>query len=151
MNHRYLCFTNSLLLLTLLYFSIQISRSKVHAIEYVLAFGLVVTIALSQLFWFHPIRGSLLHRIDALNAKVVVACFILYVLSYKFRWSFVLLVGLIFFSFTTCLVFYRNFVRLFPVRLRNFLRLVRPPSCNPLFNLSFRSSVSFVNTPTICT
>ena len=99
MNHRYLCFTNSLLLLTLLYFSIQISRSKVHAIEYVLAFGLVVTIALSQLFWFHPIRGSLLHRIDALNAKVVVACFILYVLSYKFRWSFVLLVGMIFFSF----------------------------------------------------
>jgi len=97
-NHRYLCYTNLLLILSLLYFANSISHGT-HVIEYILAFFLVVTIVLSQLFWSQPIRGSTIHRIDALNSKLVAGCFILYVLSYKFRWSFVLLIGLVFFSF----------------------------------------------------
>jgi hypothetical protein len=95
---HYLCYTNLLLVITLLYFLFQ-RRATTPMIEYFLAALLVVTMVCSQLLWSHPIQQSTLHKIDAVVAKFVLLCFILYTLVFKFKYSYVLVLAAIFISF----------------------------------------------------
>ena len=95
-QHKYLCYTNLLLVISILYFLCNIKHLKTNKIiESVLAFFLVVTIILSQRFWTNPIKGSLVHRIDAMNAKVVILSCSLYTLIYKFSFQFCFILCLI--------------------------------------------------------
>lgn len=99
-NHHYLRFTNQLLFLTLYYFIFNLYVLKaIHPIEYVLAFSLVLVIITSQLFWRNPIKGSLIHKIDAFVAKIVIVTLIMYTLLYKFKISFLLVLMAILISF----------------------------------------------------
>ena len=50
-----------------------------------LAAALVVIFASSQLFWYNPVKNSIIHRFDALIAKIIIAGFILYTLLYTLR------------------------------------------------------------------
>ena len=85
LSHRYLRCTNLLLSISILYF--LFNETKPIA-EYVLASFLVATIIASQLFWENPVRGSTVHRIDAVIAKIVIFSCIFYTLVYKFKISF---------------------------------------------------------------
>jgi hypothetical protein len=88
-KHQYLCYTNQLLIVSLLYF--LFNKQKTTAwMEYVLASLLVITILFSQLFWKNPIKQSVIHRIDAIVAKISIFSFVLYTLIYKFKYSFLL-------------------------------------------------------------
>jgi hypothetical protein len=95
--HIYLQYTNLLLVLTILYF---FQYSKKTMIEYILVLFLISVIISSQLFWNDPIKGSMMHKIDAIIAKIVIITLILYTLIYKFR------ISLLFFLFVICVSFY---------------------------------------------
>ncbi len=84
-THKYLLYTNLLLIISVVYFLFNENKP---VFEYILASFLVITIILSQLFWNNPIKGSKIHKIDALFAKIVIFSFILYVLLFKFHISF---------------------------------------------------------------
>lgn len=90
-NHKYLCYTNLLLIVSLFYFlfNIQETKNKPY-VEYILASFLILTIIFSQLFWNNPIKQSKIHKIDAIIAKIVIFSFILYTLFYKFKFSYLL-------------------------------------------------------------
>ena len=96
-NHKYLRYTNLLLVITLLYFLFNIQNKSF--IEYVLASFIIPIIIFSQFFWNNPIKYSLIHKIDAITSKIVIFLFILYTLIYKFKFSFLLLLLLIAVSF----------------------------------------------------
>ena len=90
-NHKYLCYTNLLLIVSLFYFLFNIEETKKKPyVEYVLASFLILTIVFSQLFWNNPIKQSKIHKIDAIIAKIVIFSFILYTLFYKFKFSYLL-------------------------------------------------------------
>jgi len=99
-NHKYLCYTNLLLIVSIFYFlfSIQKTKNKPY-IEYILASFLILTIIFSQLFWNNPIKESKIHKIDAMVAKIVIFSFILYTLVYKFKMSYLLVLLAIAISF----------------------------------------------------
>ena len=78
-------YTNLLLVLSIFYF---FQRSKKPFIEYIFVLGIIIVIITSQLFWTTPVKGSTIHIIDAVVAKIVIAALILYTLVYKFRFSF---------------------------------------------------------------
>lgn len=90
-NHKYLCYTNLLLIVSLFYFlfNIQETKNKPY-VEYILASFLILTMIFSQLFWNNPIKQSKIHKIDAIIAKIVIFSFILYTLFYKFKFSYLL-------------------------------------------------------------
>jgi len=99
-NHKYLRFTNILLVLSILFFiykTTQETQSK--QIETVLATSLIGTIVFSQLFWNNPIKHSIIHKIDAIIAKIVISSFILYTLIYKYRFTYLLVLSAITVSF----------------------------------------------------
>lgn len=99
-NHKYLRYTNLLLFVSIAYFLCTIRDIKNHPrIEFILAAFLLATIICSQLFWEHPIQHSIIHKIDALVAKIVIFSFILYTLMYKFKISFLFVLAAIFLSF----------------------------------------------------
>jgi hypothetical protein len=99
-NHKYLRYTNMLLLISIAYFLCTIQDIKNHPkVEFILATFLLVTIVCSQLFWDHPIQHSTIHKIDAIVAKIVIFSFILYTLMYKFKFSFLIVLAAIFISF----------------------------------------------------
>lgn len=79
-NHLHLCVSSSLLGTSLLCFVLLSSHSLV---ECFLAFLLVCVLTTSQLFWYNPMRYSLLHRIDASIAKVTILCFFMYTFFIK--------------------------------------------------------------------
>jgi phosphatidylserine synthase len=90
-NHKYLCYTNLLLIVSLFYFLFNIQETKNKpCVEYILASFLILTIIFSQLFWNNPIKQSKIHKIDAIIAKIVIFSFILYTLFYKFKFSYLL-------------------------------------------------------------
>ena len=99
-NHKYLRYTNLLLIISFLYFlfNTQELRNKPF-IEYVLASFLIITIIFSQLFWNNPIKQSTIHKIDAIIAKIVIFSFILYTLLYKFKYSYLFVLLAIAISF----------------------------------------------------
>lgn len=97
-NYLYLCYTNLLLLISIGYFLINIHLYTTY-IEYLLAFFLVITIVCSQLFWSNPIKKSIIHKIDAMIAKIVIFSFIFYTIVYKFRISYVMILLAIAISF----------------------------------------------------
>jgi len=98
-NHHYLRFTIQLLFFTLYYFLYNMSRKKLHPIEYLLAFLLLLVMICSQLFWNNPIKGSIIHKIDALVAKSTIVCFVSYVIFYKFKLSFLVCILALVLSF----------------------------------------------------
>ena len=86
-NHKIMCFTNLLLIVSLFYYFLYIENKPF--IENILAIFLIITIIFSQLFWNNPIKNSLIHKIDA---KIVICSFVLYTLLYKFTFIFLLVV-----------------------------------------------------------
>ena len=98
MKPHYLCYTNFLLVGPIIYFLINKNEVKPW-VEYVLVSFLCTTILLSQLFWYNPIRFSVIHKVDAVNAKLVIGCFIVYTLLYKYRLSFLFILAGIAVSF----------------------------------------------------
>lgn len=96
-NYNFLLLTNSLLLYSIIYF---FTNNTVHTlIEYILVSLLPFTIFFSQLFWINPIRYSIIHKIDAFIAKIVISSFIIYTLIYKYNFSYIILLYFIFLSF----------------------------------------------------
>ena len=99
-NHKYLCYTNILLILSILFFIYKTTQeTQPNQVETVLATSLVGTIVFSQLFWNNPIKHSIIHKIDAIIAKIVIASFILYTLIYKYRFTYLLVLSAIAVSF----------------------------------------------------
>jgi hypothetical protein len=94
-----LCITSSLLLTSLFYFVLFSSHC---IIECILAFLLLCIILTSQLFWYNPIRYSIVHRIDAVLAKITIFSFMAYTLITKlpntnvYFFSYILLLCLLF-------------------------------------------------------
>jgi len=82
-NNKYLCYTNLLLILSILYFFYN-KDEKTPYMEYLLVLFLIPIIITSQIFWNNPIKGSKIHKIDALISKTAIISFIVYVLIYKF-------------------------------------------------------------------
>ena len=98
--HKYLCYTNLLLIVSLFYFLFNTQEVKEKPfLEYILASFLIITIIFSQLFWNNPIKQSKIHKIDAIIAKIVIFSFILYTLLYKFKFSYLLVLLAIAISF----------------------------------------------------
>jgi hypothetical protein len=101
LNHFYLCVSSSLLVTSLFYFMLCSSHS---IMECFLAFLVVCVLITSQLFWYNPIRYSLLHKIDAIIAKSTILCFFIYTFFIKsqddirFFGYFALFVVLLFFA-----------------------------------------------------
>jgi hypothetical protein len=95
-NHKYLRYTNSLIVITLLYF---VFNKNKNFIEYILASSLIPTIIFSQFFWYNPIKHTLIHKIDAITAKIVIFSCISYTLLYKYKFSFLIILLAIAISF----------------------------------------------------
>ena len=95
-NHKYLRYTNLLLIVTIFYFLLNKHKPL---IEYILASSFIPTIIFSQLFWNNPIKHSIIHKIDAIIAKIVIFSCISYTLYYKYCFSFLLVLLLIAVSF----------------------------------------------------
>jgi hypothetical protein len=99
-NHKYLCYTNLLLVFSIIYFLFNKKEiNNKSFFEYILAFLLILTIIFSQLFWKNPIKKSKIHIIDAIIAKIVIFSFIFYTLFYKFKFSYLLVLLAIGISF----------------------------------------------------
>jgi len=103
-NHKYLCYTILLLIISIFYFLFNNQKSfkteKQSKIEYILALSLIVTLIFSQLFWNNPIRNSKIHKMDAIVAKIIMFCFALYTIKYKFKISFLfILLAILIFSY----------------------------------------------------
>lgn len=101
-NHKCLCYTNLLLIISFFYFLFTRQKIKTINCEYILALFLIPTIICSQLFWNNPIKQSKIHKIDAIVAKISILSFIMYTLLYKFKISylFVLLTSILCFYFS---------------------------------------------------
>lgn len=76
-DYSFLRITNATLVLSIGYFYFFAQQNM---IELALTYLLVATIIMSQLFWSNPIKGSYIHRLDAIVAKIVIASFIVYTL-----------------------------------------------------------------------
>jgi hypothetical protein len=77
---NYLCITSGLfsIILIIYFFSINKNIEK-----NTLAFFLFLCLLFSQLFWYNPIKGSFIHKMDAKVAKMNAVLFVLYTLFYK--------------------------------------------------------------------
>jgi hypothetical protein len=89
-NHVYLCYTSLLLIIPFLHF--VSNQHQKPFIECILASLIVPTTLLSQLFWINPIKHSIIHKIDAIVAKITIASFIIYTFLYKFTYSYLIVV-----------------------------------------------------------
>ena len=74
-NYKYLKITNLLLFISIVFYLLY---SKKNFVETALASSLYVTIFFTQIFWSNPIKNSLVHKIDAIVAKMVIFSFIFY-------------------------------------------------------------------------
>ena len=97
-NYKYLCYTNLLLVIPLLYFLLN-KQKNTSIIEYILASFLIIIMISSQLFWNNPIKKSKIHKIDAIIAKIVIMSFVLYTFLYKFNYKFLYILLAIIISF----------------------------------------------------
>jgi hypothetical protein len=79
---RVLLYTNLLLVISLIYFFFY---SNKNCMETMLALTLVAVIISSQMFWRNSIKGTKLHAIDAILAKICIFSFILYTITYKIQ------------------------------------------------------------------
>ena len=75
-------YTNLLLIFALFYFYYQ---SDKNWMECILALLLVAVIISSQFFWRNPMRGTSIHKIDAIIAKVCILSFIFYTIVFKLQ------------------------------------------------------------------
>lgn len=89
-THRHLCITGGMPTFALLYYLAQ-PASNIY--ETILAGWLIVSIVFAHLFWsgtqdcnriwHNPVRGSIVHRIDGVIAKITIASFVSYTLFMK--------------------------------------------------------------------
>lgn len=79
-----LLYTNLLLVFSLLYFYFYSVKNN---IECVLAALLVVVCISSQIFWRKPVRGTSIHIIDGVLAKVCILSFIAYTIAFKLQYD----------------------------------------------------------------
>ena len=80
--HRVLLYTNLMLSISLIYFFFYSDKTWA---TYYLAATLITVIISSQLFWRNPTKGTRLHIIDAILAKVCIFSFILYTIICKLK------------------------------------------------------------------
>lgn len=76
---HYLCVTSGLFSIVLIIYFF--SNDKILE-KNILATFLFLCFILSQLFWWNPIHNSLIHKLDALIAKINVILFLIYTLFY---------------------------------------------------------------------
>jgi len=94
--YRYLRYTNLLLCVTIL---CCYTKPQIQWVDHALTSLLSATIAMSQLFWDNPVKHSLIHKIDAIIAKIVICTFILYTISCRYRVSYLGILVCLFVSF----------------------------------------------------
>jgi hypothetical protein len=94
-NHKYLCYTNLLLVISIFFFLFNRQHIK-SKIEYILASFVIVVIIFSQIFWNNPIKSSRIHKIDAFIAKIAIFSIMTYTLIYKFKLSFLFVILAVF-------------------------------------------------------
>ena len=95
--HRILQFTHALFLLPVLYFYFYCDK---NIPETILAYMLIITMIFSQLFWYNPIKGSTIHKCDAIIAKIVILSFAVYTFwKYGFMLSYTVILMCIATSF----------------------------------------------------
>ena len=73
--HQFLRLTNATLIISLLYFYFFTDK---NVYEIILSTMLVLSIAMSQIFWSNPVKGSSIHMWDAIIAKMTIFSFIIY-------------------------------------------------------------------------
>ena len=98
-THKYLRYTSFLLIISILYFLFNQNLKETPKLEYVLALLLTLTVIFSQIFWNNPIKNSKIHKIDAIIAKTTIFSFIIYILIYKFKLSFIFFILAMYISF----------------------------------------------------
>jgi hypothetical protein len=79
-NHNFLQITNILLLIP---FYLLLIKEDQNIDEFTLNLLFLSILISSQLFWSDPIRNSLIHKMDAIIAKITIIYFILYILIYS--------------------------------------------------------------------
>jgi hypothetical protein len=77
---HYLCLTSGLFSISLFIYFLTNNKNLEKNI---LSFFLFLCLLLSQLFWCNPIQHSLIHKIDAIIAKINAFVFVSFVLFYK--------------------------------------------------------------------
>jgi hypothetical protein len=100
----YLCITSGLFLLVLIFYFFSIHKSLE---KNVLAGALFFCLLFSQLFWYNPVDGSFIHKMDSIIAKLNSFLFIIYMLLYKKLSGLVLFLYLLLGILTIC-AFYRS-------------------------------------------
>jgi hypothetical protein len=90
-HNKYLRLTSLLLLCPIFYFLWnKANLVRKTFFEYLLVLLLIVVVVCSQFFWNDPVKYSTIHKIDSIIAKASVVVFILYILVFKFKYSFLL-------------------------------------------------------------
>lgn len=77
MSNQYLLLSSLLVLLPLSLFYMKTDKNKYH---YILANLLIINMILSILFWSNPVKQGLIHKIDAVFARISLICFLLYII-----------------------------------------------------------------------
>jgi hypothetical protein len=77
---HYLCVTSGLFSISLILYAFTNEKGFE---KNVLAFVLFICFLFSQFFWYDPIKGSLIHRVDAIIAKITAVLFVIYTFLYK--------------------------------------------------------------------
>lgn len=80
MTNTYLLLSSLIVLLPLTFFYFKTNKNNY---EYILANLLIINMILSLLFWYNPIKNSLIHKIDAFFVRVSLISFILYIVFLK--------------------------------------------------------------------
>jgi hypothetical protein len=101
---HYLCITSGLFLLVLIIYFLSIHKNLEKNI---LSCCLFLCLLLSQLFWYNPVDGSFIHKMDARIAKLNAFLFIIYMLFYKKIFGFALFLYLLL-GILTIYAFYRS-------------------------------------------
>ena len=102
---HYLCITSGLFSITLLIYFLNNNKNLEKNI---LSFFLFLCLVLSQLFWYNPIKHSVIHKVDTIIAKINVILFVCFILFYKnLSWQHKLLFILL--GILSIFAFYRSF------------------------------------------
>jgi hypothetical protein len=99
---HYLCITSGLFSIGLIIYFLSNDKNLEKNI---LAAVLFLCLLLSQLFWYNPLRGSLIHKMDTIVAKLTAFLITIYILFYKKTSGYILFLYLLLGIFTTYAVY----------------------------------------------
>jgi len=77
---QYLCITSGLFVIPLCIYLLKLNKNKDESF---LAIILLLCFIFSQIFWYKPINGSCIHKIDALITRITIVLFAIYTIFYK--------------------------------------------------------------------